>query len=204
MGLLLPRFTDSKTIWRVVQGTVVIAAAIFFSTFYPTNFDQQFADSSTIPGLAVSGGIFIGIAVLVSAVVLYWIFTPDEGNTLIGRFAIPLVMVVSLVLSQNQLTEINGTPAYFDYAAWESREFLEGVKGDRIMVIGQTRTEVFTVKFWIDEPNIKDLLVLEGSFVPLDNVSESDYVVTLGNIGIDFPHEVVTEGEGYKLVKVVR
>jgi hypothetical protein len=60
------------------------------------------------------------------------------------------------------------------------------------------------VKFWIDEPNIKDLLVLEGSVVPLDNVSESDYVVTLGNIGIDFPHEVVTEGEGYKLVKVVR
>ena len=204
MGLLLPRFTDSKTTWRVVQGALVIAASIFFSIFYPANFDQQYADSSTLPGFAVNGDLFIGIAVLISAVILYWIFTPEEGNSIIGRFVIPLVMVASLTLSQNQLININGTAAYFDYAGWESREFLEGVAGDRIIVIGQTRTEVFTVKFWIDEPNIKDLLVLEGTVVPAGNVTESDYAVTLGNIGIDFPHEVVTEGEGYKLVKIVR
>jgi len=204
MGLLLPRFSDSRIIWRVAQGALVMAAAVFISIFYPSSIDQQYADSSTLPGWAVSGGLFVGVAVVISAVVLYWIFTPDEGNVLIGRFAIPLVMVASLILSQNQLTYINGTPAYFDYAAWESREFLEDVPGDRIMVIGQTRTEVFTVKFWIDEPNIKNLLVLEGSVVPVGNVTDSDYVVTLGNIGIDFPHEVVTEGQGYKLVKVVR
>jgi hypothetical protein len=47
-------------------------------------------------------------------------------------------------------------------------------------------------------------LVLEGSVVPAGNVTESDYVVTLGNIGVDFAHEVVTEGEGFKVLKIVR
>lgn len=204
MGLLLPRFTDSKLVWRIVQGSTVVIAALFFSIFYPGNFDQQYADSSTLPGLAASGGLFIAVAVTIAAAILYWIFTPEEGNVLIGRFIIPLFLIVALVMSQSKLIEINGTQAYFDQAGWASRDALKDVPGDRIIVIGQTRTEVFTVKFWIDEPNIKDLLVLEGSVVPLDNVSESDYVVTLGNIGIDFPHQVVTEGEGYKLVKIVR
>ena len=204
MGLLLPRFTDSKLVWRILQGSTVVIAALFFSIFYPGNFDQQYADSSTLPGLAASGGLFIAVAVAIAAAILYWIFTPEEGNVLIGRFIIPLFLIVALVMSQSKLIEINGTQAYFDQAGWASRDALNDVPGDRIIVIGQTRTEVFTVKFWIDEPNIKDLLILEGSVVPLANVSESDYVVTLGNIGIDFPHEVVTEGEGYKLVKVVR
>ena len=204
MGLLLPRFTDSKLVWRILQGSTVVVAALFFSIFYPGNFDQQYADSSTLPGLAASGGLFIAVAVAIAGAILYWIFTPEEGNVLIGRFIIPLFLIVALVMSQSKLIEINGTQAYFDQAGWASRDALNDVPGERIIVIGQTRTEVFTVKFWIDEPNIKDLLVLEGSVVPLDNVSESDYVVTLGNIGIDFPHEVVTEGEGYKLVKVIR
>ena len=204
MGLLLPRFTDSKLVWRALQGSIIIGASLFFTIFYPTNFDQQYADSSTLPGLAASGGLFIAIAVAVSAAVLYWIFTPEEGNVIMGRFIIPLFLVVALALSQNNLIAINGTQAYFDQAGWTSRDFLEGVAGDRIMVIGQTRTEVFTVKFWIDEPNIKDLLFLEGSVVPAGNVTESDYVVTLGNIGVDFANEVVTEGEGFKVLKIVR
>jgi hypothetical protein len=204
MGLLLPRFTDSKLIWRALQGSLIIGASLFFSIFYPGNFDQQYADSSTLPGLAASGGLFIALAVAVSAAVLYWIFTPEEGNVIMGRFIIPLFLVAALALSQNNLIAINGTQAYFDQAGWTSRDVLADVPGDRILVIGQTRTEVFTVKFWIDEPNIKELLVLEGSVVPAGNVTESDYVVTLGNIGVDFAHEVVTEGEGFKVIKVVR
>ena len=204
MGLLLSRFTDSKLIFRVLQGGLIIAAALFFSIFYPPNFDQQYADSSALPGLAASGGLFIALAFAISGAVVYWIVSPDSGNLLFGRIVIPGLLVIALALSQNRLIEINGTPAYFDEAGWASRSVLQDVPGDRIIVIGQTRTEVFTVKFWIDQPNIKDLLVLEGSVVPIGNVSEVDYAVTLGNIGIDFAHEVVTEGEGYKLVKIVR
>ena len=177
---------------------------MFFSIFYPANFDQQYADSSTLPGLAASGGLFIALAVAVSAAILYWIFTPEEGNLIMGRFIIPLFLVAALVLSQNNLIAINGTKAYFDEAGWKSRELLEGIPGDRIFVIGQTRTEVFTVKFWIDEPNIRDLLVIEGSNVPLEMLPDSDYAVTLRNIGVDFPHEVLAEGEGFKVIKIAR
>jgi phosphoglycerol transferase len=204
MGLLLPRFTDSKLLWRIAQGSLVVGAALFFSIFYPSNFDQQYADSSSMPGLHESGGLFIAITVALSAAILYWVFTPEEGNLIIGRFILPLFMVSSLVLSQNNLIAINGTPAYFDQAGWDSRTYLQDVRGDRILVVGQTRTEVFTVKFWIDEANIRDLLVFEGSVIGLDNVVDTDYVVTLGNMELAFKYDVVTEGEGYRLVKVVR
>ena len=204
MGLLLPRFTDSKLVWRILQGSIVVIAALFFSIFYPGNFEQQYADSSTLPGLAASGGLFVAVAVAIAAAILYWIFTPEEGNVLIGRFVIPLFLIVALVLSQSKLIEVNGTQAYFDQAGWASRDALKDVPGDRIIVIGQLRTEVVTVKFWIDEPNIKELLVLEGSNVSLDMLPDSDYAVTLRNIGVDFAHEVVTEGEGFKLVKIIR
>jgi hypothetical protein len=204
MGLLLPRFTDSKLLWRIAQGSLVVGAALFFSIFYPLNFNQQYADSSSMPGLHSSGGLIIAIAVALSAAILYWVFTPEEGNLIIGRFILPLFMVSSLVLSQNNLIAINGTPAFFDQAGWDSRTFLHGVPGDDILVIGQVRTQVFTVKFWIDEPYIRDLLLGEGYSLVQSDVTDAEYVVILGNFGIDFPHEVVTEGEGYRLVKVVR
>lgn len=204
MGLLLPRFTDSKLLWRSVQGSVVVGAALFFSIFYPNNFNQQYADSSTLPGLAANQGLFIGIAVALSAAVLYWVFTPEEGNVIIGRFIIPLFLIAALSLSQSKLIEINGTPAYFDQAGWDSRTYLQEVPGDDILVVGQTRTEVFTVKFWIDEPFIRDLLLGEGYSLVQSDISDASHVVILGNFGIDFSHEVITEGDGYRLVKVVR
>jgi phosphoglycerol transferase len=204
MGLLLPRFTDSKRLFRIIQGSIIVAASMFFTIYYPPTFDKQYADASTLPGMGDSQGFFVFVGIFVSCGVIFWIVNPERGNLVIGRFIMPTVLIVALVMSQNKLIEINGTPAYFDEAGWGTREYLEDVPGDRIMVIGQTRTEVFTVKFWIDEANIKDLLVVQGSVISPDNVSESDYVVTLGDFGMEFPHEVVTEGEGYKLVKIVR
>ena len=204
MGLLLPRFTDSKRLFRIIQGSIVVAASMFFTIYYPPTFDKQYADASTLPGMGDSQGFFVFVGIFVSCAVIFWIVNPERGNLAIGRFIMPAVLILALVMSQNKLIEINGTPAYFDQAGWGTREYLENVPGDRIMVVGQTRTEVFTVKFWIDEANIKDLLVVEGSVITPEYVSESDYVVTLGNIGIEFPHELVTEGEGYKLVKIVR
>ena len=204
MGLLLPRFTDSKRLFRIIQGSIIVAASMFFTIYYPPTFDKQYADASTLPGMGDSQGFFVFVGIFVSCGVIFWIVNPERGNLVIGRFIMPTVLIVALVMSQNKLIEINGTPAYFDQAGWGTREYLEDVPGDRIMVIGQTRTEVFTVKFWIDEANIKDLLVVQGSVISPENVSESDYVVTLGDFGMEFPHEVVTEGEGYKLVKIVR
>jgi len=204
MGLLLPRFTDSKRLFRIIQGSIIVTASMFFTIFYPLFFDKQYADSSSLPGMGDTQTVFVFVGLFVSCAVIFWVVNPEKGNEVLGRYITPVVLILALVMSQNKLIEINGTPAYFDQAGWDSRSFLQDVSGDRILVVGQTRTEVFTVKFWIDHANIKDLLVVEGSAISSDNVSESDYVVTLGNIGVDFANEVVTEGEGYKLVKVIR
>jgi hypothetical protein len=204
MGLLLHRFTDSKRVFRVLQGSVIALASMAFTIFYPITFNKQYADSSTLPGIGDEQDFFIFVGLFVASAVIFWIVNPEKGNQVIGRFVLPAVLILALVMSQNKLIDINGTPAYFDRAGWDSRSYLEEVEGDRILVIGQTRTQVFTVKFWIDEANIRDLLVLEGTVIADENVADTDYVVTLGNIGIDFEHEVVTEGEGYRLVKVLR
>ena len=204
MGLLLPRFTDSKRLFRIIQGSIIVAASMFFTIYYPPTFDKQYADASTLPGMGDSQGFFVFVGLFVSSAVIFWIVNPERGNEVIGRFIMPAVLILALVMSQFKLIEINGTPAYFDQAGWDSRTYLQDVPGDRILVVGQTRTEVFTVKFWIDEANIKDLLVGDGSLIADENVVDTDYVVTLGNMELGFNHEVVTEGEGYRLVRVVR
>ena len=204
MGLLLPRFTDSKRLFRIIQGSIIVGASMFFTIYYPPTFDKQYADSSTLPGIGDTQGFFIFVGLFVGSAVIFWIVNPERGNQVIGRVIMPAMLILALVMSQNKLIEINGTPAYFDQAGWDSRTYLQDVPGERILVVGQTRTEVFTVKFWIDEANIRDLLVGDGSVIAEDSVIETDYVVTLGNMELGFKHELVTEGEGYRLVKVVR
>ena len=204
MGLLLDRFTESKIAFRVIQGSLIALATMAFTIFYPITFNKQYADSSTLPGIGDGQGFFIFVGLFISSAVIFWVVNPDRGNLVLGRFVIPSVLILALVLSQNKLIEINGTPAYFDQAGWDSRTYLQDVPGDRILVVGQTRTEVFTVKFWIDEANIRDLLLVDGSLIADENVADSDYVVTLGNMEVGFDYELITQGDGYRLVKVLR
>ena len=203
MGLLLPRFTNSKRLFRIIQGSIVVAASMFLTIYYPPAIEKQYADSSTLPGMGNDQVFFVFVGIFVSCGVIFWIVNPKRGNEVIGSFIMPAVLILALVMSQNKLVETNGTPAYFDRAGWDSRSYLEDVPGERIMVIGQNRTDVFVVKFWIDEANIKDLLPPEGGLVLSEDVAGVDYVVILGNIGVDFPNEIVSEGEGYYLLKVV-
>ncbi len=204
MGLLLGRFSDSIRRYRIIQGSLVIMATMIFVIYYPITFEKQFADSSTLPGLGDEQGLFVFVGLFVSSAVAFWIVNPQKGNLVLGNFIMPAVLVLALVMSQNKLIDINGSTAYFDRAGWDSRSYLEDVPGERILVIGQTRTEVFTVKFWIDEANIRDLLVAQGTAISEDNVAEADFVLTLGGMTIDFDHKVLTSGEGYQLVEVVR
>jgi hypothetical protein len=75
------------------------------------------------------------------------------------------------------------------------------VDGDKILVVGKSRTEVFTVKFWIDRANIRHYVVGEGSILREDLVSGVEYIVVLGAISIDIPSEVIRKGEGFTILK---
>jgi phosphoglycerol transferase len=203
MGLLLPKFTDTKRLFRIIQGSIVVAASMFFTILFPTAIRNMHSDSSTLPGIGSDQVFFIFVGIFVSCGVIFWIVNPKRGNEVMGIFIMPVVLILALVMSQNKLDDINGTAAYFDVAGLDSSRYLQDVPGERIMVIGQTRTDVFVVKFWIDEADIKHLLKPDGGLVLGEEVSGIDYVVILGNIGVDFPNEIVSEGEGYYLLKVV-
>jgi hypothetical protein len=144
----------------------------------------------------------IGAAGVVA--VIMWIANPARGNQIVGRALIPLILVVALVTSQIKLIETNGTLAYFDVAGQMSEQLLDGVPGEKIMVVGDTRTEIFTVKFWIDTPAIKHLIVGEDSVLRMDLIGDVDYLVILGNITLDFPNEPVQEGAQYLITKITK
>lgn len=204
LSFLIAKYEQSKISRRILQGGLIVLSTVALAANYPSIINHQFADSSTLPALGADQAVFGLTAAIVSLTTVFWIANPAGGGWLFSRIVLPFILVLALVLSQNKLIQMNGNAAYFDRAGWDSRSYLEGIPGDRILVIGQTRTEVFTVKFWIDEASIRDLLVVEGSAIPSERVEDVEYVVALGDIQFDFEHQLVTKGQGYKLVKVVR
>jgi len=187
---------------RIVLGAIVTGFSMFFVIFYPAVFQKQFADSSTMPGIGTNSiaYLILGLAVTISSII--WIEKPKLGSQIISWLVIPAVLVSSMLLSQSRLIETNGTAAYFDVAGKASAEVLKLVDGNRILIVGKSRTEVFTVKFWIDRANIRHYVVGEGSVLREDLVSGVEYVVVLGDITVDIPSAVINEGEGFAILKV--
>ena len=202
LGLNLVNSIETSRKTRVIQGIVVTIAALLFAIFYPVLFQKQYADSSTMPGIGSNSLLMFAIGAAGVVAVIMWIANPARGNQIVGRALIPLILVVALVTSQIKLIETNGTLAYFDVAGQMSEQLLDGVPGEKIMVVGDTRTEIFTVKFWIDTPAIKHLIVGEDSVLRMDLIGDVDYLVILGNITLDFPNEPVQEGAQYLITKI--
>lgn len=204
LGLTLVNSIETSRKTRVIQGIVVTIAALLFAIFYPVLFQKQYADSSTMPGIGSNSLLMFAIGAAGVVAVIMWITNPTRGNQIVGRALIPLILVVALVTSQIKLIETNGTLAYFDVAGQMSEQLLDGVPGEKIMVVGDTRTEIFTVKFWIDTPAIKHLIVGEDSVLRMDLIGDVDYLVILGNITLDVPNEPVQEGAQYLITKITK
>lgn len=204
LGLNLVNSIETSRKTRVIQGIVVTIAALLFAIFYPLLFQKQYADSSTMPGIGSNSLLMFAIGAAGVVAVIMWIANPTRGNQIVGRALIPLILVVALVTSQIKLIETNGTLAYFDVAGQMSEQLLDGVPGEKIMVVGDTRTEIFTVKFWIDTPAIKHLIVGEDSVLRMDLIGDVDYLVILGNITLDVPNEPVQEGAQYLITKITK
>jgi phosphoglycerol transferase len=204
LGLNLVNSIETSRKTRVIQGIVVTIAALLFAIFYPLLFQKQYADSSTMPGIGSNSLLMFAIGAAGVVAVIMWIANPTRGNQIVGRALIPLILVVALVTSQIKLIETNGTLAYFDVAGQMSEQLLDGVPGKKIMVVGDTRTEIFTVKFWIDTPAIKHLIVGEDSVLRMDLIGDVDYLVILGNITLDVPNEPVQEGAQYLITKITK
>lgn len=202
-AFMLDRFVEPGRISRFIQATGVSALAVGLAFVYPALIDTKFADSSFLAGLEDSPGVFVGLAVVVSATSMYWAINPNRGAFVLSRITLPLLLVVSTFLSQDLLVRSSSQPAYFDLAGQQAREVLEVVPGEDIVVIGQKRTEVFTVKFWIDKARIDDELVFGESF-DLAEVVEETHAVVLGNVQISGTYSVLQAGDGYQIIEILK
>ena len=169
---------------------------------YSRYFGWKFADSASLPGMAKTSS-FLLFAIFVGLAVAYWVEKPDRGALVLGRGAIPIVLAVTLLMSQDTLLERRGDVSVIELAGWETRPFLVDVAGEEIMVVGEVRPNVFATKFWIDKAGIKDLLVVEGGTLTKEYLSGTKYLVLMGDFSVAEPNKEVISGEGYRLVQLI-
>ncbi len=201
-ALLLGRFVESNLLSRLAQAAIVSVASIGVAVVYPNGFDAKFADSSFLPGFNAYPYWFVIAAIVISIASLYWAIKPETGSYTLTAGAIPIVLILAMVLSQVVLTRAGTGNAYFDVAGLESRPKLIGIAGEKIGIVGQTRPEVFTAKFWIDKAGIKDFAASEGGSVDLQLLSGIQYVLVLGDIEAIGTYQVIHEGDNFKLLQL--
>lgn len=202
-AMLLPRFVEPGKLVRYIQAILVSVLSLLFTVVYPASFDTKFADSSFLPGFEENPEVLLVSGIVVSVATIYWAINPDRGALVLARAALPAVLILSMLLSQNLLVGTSSQPAYFDVAGQQAREVLSEVPGEDIAVIGQKRTEVFTVMFWIDKAPIDDEVVFGDSF-ELAEVTEQTHAVVLGDLRIPGAYSVLYAGDGYQIIEMFK
>lgn len=200
-ALLMDRFVESGRVSRWVQSGSVALLAVGFAALYPPLIDTKFADSSFLGGLEDAPVVFLFLSLAVAASGFYWALKPDNGAQLIARVLMPSVIVLSMFLSQNLLISSSSTPAFFDVAGQTAGQALKSVAGDKIGVVGQLRTQVFTSMFWIDKAGISELYVPEGESLDLDSLNENQYYLILGNVTIVGDFRELASGDRFVVLE---
>jgi hypothetical protein len=154
-------------------------------------------------GLVYYPAVLYIVGVLVIGFQLFWAFNPSEGSRWFARAMVPLVIVILGFSSMGALHQkIGTTKGYFDVAGQTAKPLLAGVDGSRIGVVGAVRPEVFTAKFWIDKPDVRDVLVGTDGQITMGMLSGLDYALFLGTSSDVGVGTVVTSGNNFVLVKL--
>jgi phosphoglycerol transferase len=198
------KFVEPKIRVRLIQSGILIAALIF-GWVYLSGVNQSFADSILLSGYLSSPAVIPIVAVVGIIVAMVWIFSAGSGSKLIVYVATPLILLIAGFTSQGYLlTQVGTNEAYFDVAGQKAKAVLSEVPGNKISVLGPLRYQNFTTKFWIDKPGIDDVNLPDGMTADVSILSNIDYVVLIGNAKVTGPQEVLDQGEGYAIVKIVR
>lgn len=203
LGLAFEKYVASKTLSRVIQSLVVIAGSTFVLVYFQSSIESQFADSGLLVGILQTPGALVTIYILEILGALIWIFKPEISEKWLGRALLPLMILFMGAFSQSALmTQVGTQKAFFDVAGQQSKPFLEGVEGKDIVIIGPMRTQVFVAKFWIDKAKIEDRLIPENQVIEMSEVPNSKYALVMSGTGVAGEHQVLTEGEGFALIKL--
>lgn len=202
LSVAVERFVEPKLPTRLVQAAVLLIAAIWVVSNFPSTIQTKFSDSVTVMGLLYYPAVIVVMAVIVFGAIFVWLVKPEFGAKLLGWFAVPLMVVTLGLSSQGSLLQKVGVnKAYFDIAGQTVKPFLEGVEGSKIGIVGKVRQEVFTAKFWIDKPGIQDRLLGSQETLSLEDLSGLEYALFLGTTEAAGAGEVIATGEKYVLVK---
>lgn len=203
LGLSFEKYVASKTLSRLIQAVVVIAASTFVLIYFPANIESQFADSGLLVGILQTPGALITIFIFEVIGALLWVMKPEISEKWLGRALLPIMILIMGMVSQSALmTQVGTQKAFFDVAGQDSRDYLRDVDGKDIVIIGPMRTQVFVAKFWIDKAKIEDRLIPEKQVIEMEAVPNAKYALLLAGTGVAGEHQVITQGDGYALVKL--
>ena len=109
-----------------------------------------------------------------------------------------------MFVSQELLVRTTSNEAYFGFAGKSANKVLEQIPGEDIVVVGESRTAVFTAKFWIDKAYTKDLLLVAGSTLTNDSelIAGAKYLVVFDEIKLAGDFEMLQVGEGYRIAAI--
>lgn len=203
-ALLIPRFVESPKRFRFVQATLVAVASIGFAGFYLWQYPSRFVDSSTLAGFTDYKGVLIALSIAVAISAYIWAWRPNPGYLWISLGTTPLLIVTSMLVSQELLVRTSSNDAYFGFAGRAANAVLEEVEGQKIIVAGGNRAAVFSAMFWIDKAYTRDLVMEAGSLLASDAeiLKGAEYLVVFDEIELSGEFDLLESGAGYRIMVI--
>lgn len=200
--LVMQNYLDKFGI-RFLCFLAVALGIIYAAAWIPINTELHFSDSNTLAGLLSQPWIIWCAAFLALVGISAWLFNQEKGGKIIAWAIVPSLIAISGIAGQAELLNRVGTEkAYFDIAGQKARVIFDTVKPSEILIVGNERQQVFTTKFWIDKPNLRDIIVEAGKILNPSELSDSKYLVLVGNVELASDVKVIDQGDGYAIVQL--
>lgn len=197
------KFVEPKTIPRFIQGGVVVISSFVVMLWIGPNLEKDFADSIMLYGFNDSGWLTPVIAIVGLAAGVFWIADKERAAKAVAFALIPLTLFLGGLAGKMSLINRVGTePAYFDIAGQVAKVDLAGVPSSEIIVIGNANYLNTTTKFWLDKPNVRDVVVADGATADLAKFEDVEYVILIGNASITVDNTVLSQGDGYAVLQL--
>jgi len=202
-GFSLAKFLEPTKKSRFIQAVLVALAGVYSVIWLPIFISTGLEDSSILTGLLFSTVAFYLLVATVLTTVALWALQPAKTLNFIAQALLPLVFVSSGILSHVSLNESAGVgKANFDLAGEAAKPILEGVPGEEIVVVGVSRTSLFTAKFWVDISGVEHVIVTREGDDVSKIIGPYTYALLIGTFTVSAPHEILAAGDGYQLVRI--
>ena len=202
VSLMFLRFSEKSKFLRFAQSITITGIAIFGVSSIGF-LDFNFSDSAIITGVQFTGLGSLLIFIMGLGFSLIWPIRQELARKIFAYFVTPLTVLSLGFLSQSALNAYVGSePAFFDLAGQRAKVSLDSLQGRQIVVVGPQRTQNFTVKFWIDKPEIGDINLDAESVLPGEQLSGYFAAVLLDGASVEGNFEVISEGAGFQIIKI--